>query len=437
VGARPDDGPAEPLKRAAAVLCAALAAGPLAAQTAGEIAAVRAQATAAYDAKDYPSFLAHSRKLLALDRLSIRARYNLACALALSGRAEEATAVLRALAEMELAFDIEADTDFASLREREDFRAIAARMKALAAPRGTAAVAFTLPEADLITEGIAHDPKTGAFFVSSVHRRKIVRVAKDGTVADFTKDGEPRLLGMGALAADPVRRALWASSSASAAMDGFVAARAERPFVVELDLDNGRERRRLEAPPDAPDAELSDLAVSASGDLYVADPRAGRIYVLRAGAAALRTLVPAGAIRSAQGIAIGPEGTLFVADYAQGVAVVDTKTGASRLLEAPGTMALSGIDGLVWADGALVAVQNGIRPHRVVRIDLDAARAHAAGLRVLAMNHPDFDEPTLGVMVGRDFYFVANSQYRRVGADGTLDRAHLRPPVVLKTAIGR
>jgi hypothetical protein len=59
------------------------------------------------------------------------------------------------------------------------------------------------------------------------------------------------------------------------------------------------------------------------------------------------------------------------------------------------------------------------------------------GVRVLAMNHPDFDEPTLGVMVGRDFYFVANSQYRRVGADGTLDRAHLLKPVVLKTTIAR
>lgn len=51
------------------------------------------------------------------------------------------------------------------------------------------------------------------------------------------------------------------------------------------------------------------------------------------------------------------------------------------------------------------------------------------------MNHPDFDEPTLGVMVGRDFYFIANSQYRRVGKDGTLDREHLRRPVVLRTPV--
>ncbi len=37
-------------------------------------------------------------------------------------------------------------------------------------------VAFTLPERDLLTEGIAYDPRTRAFFVGSVHRRKIVRV---------------------------------------------------------------------------------------------------------------------------------------------------------------------------------------------------------------------------------------------------------------------
>ena len=418
-----------------AVLCGLLAAAGLGAQARTDAAAVGQQALAAYRAQDFPAFLTHSRQLVALTPRSVRARYNLACALALNGRAEEATRGLRELADMDLAFDVEADTDLASLAARPDFRAVVARMKALDTPRGAPAVAFALPEADLITEGIAHDVRTGAFFVSSVHHRKIVRVARDGTVTDFTRNDGPRLLGVVALAVDAPRRSLWASSTAMPAMEGFQAGRSEPSFVVELDVDSGQERRRLQVPEDAPGGEVSDLAVSAAGALYVSDPLTGRIYVCRAGDDRLRVLVPPGRIGSPQGLAIAPDGTLFVADYSQGVAVVDTRTGAVRLLDASPRMALTGIDGLAWADGRLVGIQNGVRPHRVVRLSVDRSRRRVTGLAILAMNHPDFDEPTLGVMVGGDFYFIANSQYRRVGKDGTLDREHLRRPVVLRAPV--
>ena len=45
------------------------------------------------------------------------------------------------------------------------------------------------------------------------------------------------------------------------------------------------------------------------------------------------------------------------------------------------------------------------------------------------------DEPTLGVVVDGDFYYVANSQYRHFAADGTPDLEQLREPVVLRLAL--
>jgi hypothetical protein len=96
---------------------------------------------------------------------------------------------------------------------------------------------------------------------------------------------------------------------------------------------------------------------------------------------------------------------------------------------------VNGIDGLVWANGALVGVQNGVWPHRVVRLDLDPSRARIAAVTVLARAHPDFDEPTLGVMVGPDFHFVANSQWEAVGEQGQVDEARLRPAVVLRVPV--
>jgi hypothetical protein len=50
----------------------------------------------------------------------------------------------------------------------------------------------------------------------------------------------------------------------------------------------------------------------------------------------------------------------------------------------------------------------------------------------LERSHPRFDEPTLGVRVGRDFYYVANSQYGAFGEGGVPDAARLELPVVLR-----
>jgi hypothetical protein len=71
----------------------------------------------------------------------------------------------------------------------------------------TARVAFTLPEADLIPEGIAHDARTGTFYVSSTYKRKIVAVPPSGGARDFTTEAQDGLLGVVGMKVDPARAA--------------------------------------------------------------------------------------------------------------------------------------------------------------------------------------------------------------------------------------
>jgi hypothetical protein len=51
---------------------------------------------------------------------------------------------------------------------------------------------------------------------------------------------------------------------------------------------------------------------------------------------------------------------------------------------------------------------------------------------ILERANPAFDEPTLGVVVGRDLYYVANSQYGAFGEDGRPDESRLKDTVILK-----
>jgi hypothetical protein len=92
-----------------------------------------------------------------------------------------------------------------------------------------------------------------------------------------------------------------------------------------------------------------------------------------------------------------------------------------------------GIDGLYSVDGTLIGIQNGITPHRVARFALSGDGRRVVSVRVLERARPDYAEPTLGVVVGKDLFYVANSQWERFGDDGTIEAPdELRPPLVLR-----
>ena len=95
-----------------------------------------------------------------------------------------------------------------------------------------------------------------------------------------------------------------------------------------------------------------------------------------------------------------------------------------------------GIDGLYRYGDELIAIQNGIRPHRVVAFTLSDDGGAVTASRVLAANLADFDEPTLGVVSGGDFYFVANSHWNRFDRENRLPD-DLSGPVILKLDLGR
>ena len=108
-----------------------------------------------------------------------------------------------------------------------------------------------------------------------------------------------------------------------------------------------------------------------------------------------------------------PDGkTLYASDYG-GLYRIDVATKAVTRIPVPPDLALNGIDGLVYAEGNLVAIQNGIEPHRILQLALAPGGAAIARGRILEMNDPHFDEPTLGTVVGGALYVSANNQGHR------------------------
>ena len=390
-------------------------------------------AAAAYEARDWRGYLAHATRAQALRPEHGGVTLALASARALSGDTAGAIAALTGYAARGYADDIAADSDFTAVRASRAWPALAARLARNAEPIARSKPAFTIADRGLLAEGIAYDSAERTFYVASVRERKILRVGPDGG-ATVVADSTAGLLAPMGMRVDRARRRLWVATAAVPQMVGYTPADSGRSAVIALDLGSGAPSARFEVPRDGAAHVVGDLTIASDGRVYASDSRAPVLYRVPLRGDTLERFLESPLLLSAQGLAPTPDGhTLYVADYARGIIRVDLETRKAELLPVADTVLALGIDALSWTRKGLVGVQNGVTPHRVVRLTLADAGRRVARSEVLERAHPAYDEPTLGVVVGDDFYYIADGQWERFSEDGTVaDAAALRPTVVLR-----
>jgi len=159
----------------------------------------------------------------------------------------------------------------------------------------------------------------------------------------------------------------------------------------------------------------------------------GEILTLEPDGAALTTLLSAGTLGSPQGMAITPDGAaLIVADYSSGLWRVERTTGAARRLSAPADTSLVGVDGLATDGQVVYGLQNGVNPHRVLRLTLDAGWTRIRAVEVMAANLPIIDEPTTGLVRNGELVFVSRSQWSDFGGDGAQTTLEPAPGIIAR-----
>jgi hypothetical protein len=192
---------------------------------------------------------------------------------------------------------------------------------------------------------------------------------------------------------------------------------------------------RYDLPHDGRAHDLGDMTVGSDGTVIVSDGPDGAVYRLRRGDTALERLVAPGVLRSPQTPVILPGNRVLVPDYAMGLAVIDLATQAVTWIDQTDTLTASGIDGATLRGHDLYAVQNGVRPERVVRIHLDDAFARITGLDVVERATDRLGEPTHGIIVGDAYYFIANSGWDRFQDDGRIEHRDARSPLLIRVPL--
>lgn len=356
------------------------------------------------------------------------ALFNLAYAEVLNGDPGAALESVRALTDIGVDFGVAGADEFAPVRALDGWPEVAARIEALYEPVGDATVAARYREGDFIPEGIAFDA-AGNLYLGSIRKGQLVRVTGDVEVLS-TRDGHWSVFG---IRSHP-DGSLWFASSAVGQLEG-VGDEEGQAGLFRYDVSQRTTTKSAVLPEYASNQVLGDLVIADANTIYTTDSVTGGVYRYNIDANEFEILVKPGRLVSPQGLVLDESGGfLYVADYNGGLYRVSLITRSLAKVRTPATTTDYGIDGLYRRGDELIVIQNGIRPHRVVAMQLDDTGMEITGHRLLASNLPEFDEPTLGVIQGDHFYFVANSHWNRFDAENKLPD-DLAGPVILKISL--
>ncbi len=394
---------------------------------ADEYADARGELIAAYQAQDFAAMQIAASKALEARPGYPGALFNLAFAKALIEDHAGSLEILQRLADSGVdngVADIEA---LAALHSLPEWPAYVEAVQALNEPLGDASIAFRHPAGDFVPEGIAVDGDN--LLLGSIRLGLIERLGKQpATLSSPDAAGHWSVFGMRKGPAG----GLWYVSAAVPEYANVDEENAGSTGLFRLDLETGETTVRAVLPKQEQLMVLGDLVFADDNTIYATESLTGALYRYTLDKSEFTQVIAPGKLRSMQGLVLDQSGGyLYVADYVGGLFRVQLADYSVQRVVGDEATTLFGIDGLYRYGNELIAIQNGIRPHRVVAFSLGEDGLSVIGSRVLARNLPDFDEPTLGTIVGDEFLFVANSHWGRFDRDGNLPDA-LTGPVILR-----
>lgn len=274
-------------------------------------------------------------------------------------------------------------------------------------------VAFKLPEKDLLPEGITFDPETGDFYLSSIFKNKIVKVSK-GKVSDLIPAGHEGFQGGLGLHVDHKRRILWACS-------GNIMGNTFRRALHAFDLTTMKLLKKVVHPIDTARRLYNDLVIADDGSVFITDTFDHSIWKWSLdmespddkNVGPVRLLLDA-PVEYPNGITITPDGEYLVVATAKGLKRVNINTNHVEMLPAPdGSLSSSGLDGIEYYKGSIIAVQNGHEKNsdmKLVRYFLSKDNDRIEKAVVLDAGNRYFDVPTTLTIVNDEVFVIANSQ---------------------------
>lgn len=375
-----------------------------------DIAGLQQMAIEAYESGNYLRFVQATIKLRNLRPYEPQYLIGMVVGTSLLGRQASAYSYMHKMQQQGLSFDFNSTEDTQSIRGTEVYDYINDLLVKAGDPLGEGEVAFTLPERARYPEAIAWDPSRERFLVGAADTGEVLAVTPDGEVETLLEpQDEYRWWAVHGIAVDPERNRLWLSSAALPVVENVTRDVLGRTELLSFELDSLEPVSRHPVTPDGLPHVLGSIAVMPNGDVYAIDRAMPVLYRKAADGKSLDPFLGSRELVGFRDIVATPDGSrLYVADAALGILVVDPEAQQSGMLSGPETLNLGGLSGLMWAGDALLTVQNGIRPQRVMRLELDPDGRTVTDVKPIANALPGFNYPSFGVVHDEAAWYFAS-----------------------------
>ncbi|NNF35659.1 MAG: hypothetical protein HKN68_16245 [Saprospiraceae bacterium] len=281
---------------------------------------------------------------------------------------------------------------------------------------------------DLIPEGITYDSENKSFFLSGLHRHKIVEYGRfSDELSNFIDEAYGGYgMGVGMKVDEDSRRLITLSSNNT-----------DTSFSSSIHFWNMNDPSDHEVitRKDTSGFFFNDLIIDRSGNIIITDTEASRVWMIEKDDTLLQVIYEEAELYP-NGITYDPErDEIYIASWQKGILRLDRENKSTHTIHTGEVKASQGIDGLYYHDNSLISIQNGYQDlsrHNIVRFRMND-NFMVSSTDTLAINHSSFNIPTTGVVVGDRFYCIANSQLDNLNqqTNEIIDTSILDPTYIL------
>lgn len=266
-------------------------------------------------------------------------------------------------------------------------------------------IAYRITEKDLIPEGITYSSTTNSFYISSIHKAKILQInAITGEFKDFTHSDLSGISILG-LIVDEALNQLWACGNITENDKNY-------SMVIKFNLTSGKLLKTYSYN-DLVATTFNDLAQDEKGNVYFTNSKGQRVYKIDNQSDSLSVFFDGVEITHPNGITISHDNKyLYIASTDKGIRVLDIEK--REIIGEPDILSDSeGIDGLKYYKKSLIGIQNAVEvksQRKISRFYLDESGTKIIKIEIIDQDNPLFDIPTTFVIVKNNLYCLANSQ---------------------------
>ena len=393
-----------------------------------DAAALVKQAFAAKKEKEYPNLVRILKKAYGLEPFSPVIQYMLAEAYALNNNKSEAFDTLIQIQKQGFYFDLASNDSLENINSFPVFKYIKENMDANIQHFGEGEEVFNINKSfsGLLFENIAYDSNSQSILMGSIRDGRVIKIGEDGSVVNLVKASGGGAKGPWAaidIEVDAKNDILWVASSGISQFAKINKESSGLSGVFKYQLSTGNLMQSYLLPTKGGPSLIRSMHLTKQGDLYLVESVRNIILKLPKGTDKFHMAFETKIYKNLNRITSDETGKiLYLTDDKEGIIILNLDQKEVYTIKNKASLNLTDISDILFDDNALVVIQNGFKPERIIRLQLKKNKFVVEHLFPIEVANPKFNHPTYGVVINEGLFYIANSQAPKTDLYGGLNK---------------